>query len=179
MGAISEVGFNTSDLDSPNGAKSEEVKQFNYITEMQKLVGQIFSQLSRISANDHETIERMKEKYMNATLKSAHLQIDSGRVGRNIGVITFTVFCLRLGFPNGEDKEIVGVISQQIPNLGGMYTSGLQSQMNEKNAEATLEMEKYRTKTQAKVSEGNAKQDYVALLQSVGENQKSASRASS
>ena len=151
--------------------------RFNYITEIQKLVAQILTELGRISAHDHESIEKMKNKFMNASLKNANLQSDLGIVNRNIGIASFAVICARVFMPNVDDKEIVSLISNQTANLGGMYTAGLQSQMSETSAESQLELEKYRTKTAAKQSDGNAKQDYLSLLQSVGENQKSASRA--
>ena len=118
--------------------EQEEVV-FNYIIEIQRLVAQIFAELSRISSNDHHAMEKMKQKFMNATLTSAQLQSDYGRIGRNIGVAAF--------------------------------------KRQEADGEASLELEKYRSKTAARQSEGNAKQDCTALLQSVAENQKSASRA--
>jgi len=152
-------------------------ERFNYIVEIQKLVAQILTELGRISANDHESIEKMKHKFMDASLKNAHLQGELGKANRNIGIAAFGVMCIRLFMPNSDDKEIVQIISQQSANLGSMYTSGYQSEMNKASAESQLEIEKYRTKTAAKQSDGNAKQDYLSLLQSVGENQKSASRS--
>lgn len=150
---------------------------FNYILEVQKLVAQILTELGRISANDHETIEKMKHKFMTATLKHSQLQTDYGRVNRNLGIASFAIISARLFMPNADDKEIVQLLSQQIPSFGGMYTTGLQSQIGEVSAESQLELEKYRTKAAAKQSDGNTKQDMMSLLQSVGENQKSASRS--
>lgn len=152
-------------------------KSFNYIIELQKLVAQILTELGRISANDHESIERMKNKFMNASLTNAMLQTDFGRVNRNIGIAAFAITCARLVMPNVDDREILNIVSQQAPNLGGMYTSCLQSEMQKVGAESQLELEKYRTKTAAKQSDGSAKQDFIGLLQAVGENLKSASRA--
>ena len=150
---------------------------FNYVIEMQKLCAQIFNELGRISANDHEAIERMKNKFMNASLTNASLQSDYGRVNRNIGIASFAVISARLFMPNVDDREILNIISQQAPNLGGMYTSGLQSEMQKTSAESQLELEKYRTKTAAKQSDGSVKQDIMGLLQGVLQNQVSASRA--
>lgn len=152
--------------------------QFNYIIELQKLVAQILNELGRISANDHESLEKMKNKYMDASLRNADLQTQLAKANMNISFVSFAVNCTRLFLPNADDKEIVQLISNQSNNLAGMYTAGIQSQMSESSAESQLELEKYRTKTAAKQSDGNAKQDYMSLLQSVGENQKSASRAS-
>jgi len=157
--------------------QKEGEERFNYIVEIQKLVAQILTELGRISSHDHESIERMKNKFMDSTLKHAKLQTDYGRVNRNMSIASFAVICVRLFMPNADDKEIVQLLSGQLPTLGGMYTTGLKSQMDECSAESQLELEKYRTKTAAKQSDGNAKQDYMSLLQSVGENQKSASRA--
>jgi hypothetical protein len=119
----------------------------------------------------------MKNKFMIASLKSATLQVELGKANRNIGIASFAIICARLFMPNADDKEIIQLISNQAGNLGGMYTSSLQSQMGETSAESQLELEKYRTKTASNQSNGNTKQDYLSLLQSVGENQKSASRA--
>jgi hypothetical protein len=166
-----EIGLSV-DLKNKEGEN-----RFNYIVEIQKLVAQILTELGRISANDHESIEKMKNKFMDATLKHAGLQTDYGRVNRNMSIASFAVFSVRLFLPNIDDRELVQILSNQLPSLGGMYTSGLQSQMHKANAEGQLELEKYRTKTAAKQSDGNAKQDYLSLLQSVGENLKSASRA--
>ena len=165
-----EVGVNV------DSKKVSETEKFNYIVEIQKLVAQILTELGRISENDHESIEKMKHKFLDATLKYAHLQNENGRVNRNMSIASFAVFSVRLFMPNMDDKELVQIISQQLPSLGGMYTSGIQSKMHEANAESQLELEKYRTRTASKQSDGNAKQDYMSLLQSVGENQKSASR---
>jgi len=162
---------------SPDLKNKSPEERFNYIVEIQKLVAQILTELGRISANDHESIEKMKHKFMDASLKNARLQGELGKVNRNIGIAAFGVMCIRLFMPNPDDKEIIQIISQQSTNLGSMYTSGYQAQMNEASAESQLELEKYRTKTAAKQSDGNAKQEYLSLLQSVGQNQTSASRA--
>lgn len=155
--------------------KPEE--RFNYIVEIQKLVAQILAELGRISAHDHESIEKMKNKFMDASIKNANLQTDLGKANKYIGIASFALMSVRLFLPNADDKEIINIISNQAPNLAGMYTSGIQSRMQETSAESQLELEKYRTKTAAKQSDGNAKQDVLALLQAVAENQKSASRA--
>ena len=177
MEGTSEIGLNTSDIGYFETPAFEKETQFNYITEMQKLVAQLLIQNGRIASNDHQSIEKMKQKYLTASIDSAKLQSDYGRIGRNIGLVTFAVFCSRLGFPNTDDKEILQVISQQTQNLGGMWTSGVQSQIQQKTATATLELAKYQSKTAKVQSEGSAKQEYTALLQSLAENLKSASQS--
>ncbi len=76
---------------------------------------------------------------------------------------------VRLFVPNMDDKEILNIISTQAPSLGGMYTAGIQSQMHTSGAKSQLELEKLRTKTADKQTEGN-KQDYLSLLQSIAQN---------
>ncbi len=155
----------------------EPTAQFNYIVELQKLVAQILNELGRISANDHEALEKMKNKYMDASLRNADLQTQLAKANLNISFVSFAVNCTRLFLPNADDKEIVQLISNQSNNLAGMYTAGIQSQMSESSAVSQIKLEEFRMKQSAKQADGNAKQDYLSLLQSVGENQKSASRA--
>ncbi len=177
MEGLSEVSLNASDVNFFEKQILEKETQFNYIVEMQKLVAELLIQIGRIASNDHQSIEKMKQKYLTASIDSAQLQTDYGRMGRNIGLVTFAVFCSRLGFPNTDDKEILQVISQQTQNLGGMWTSGVQTQIQQKTATATLELAKFQSKTAKVQSEGSAKQELTALLQSLGDNLKSASQS--
>jgi hypothetical protein len=159
------------------GSKDKESKaQFNYIVELQKLVAQILTELGRISANDHESLEKMKSKYMDASLRNADLQTQLAKANMNISFVSFAVNCTRLFLPNADDKEIVQLISNQSNNLAGMYTAGIQSQMSESSAESQLELEKYRTKTASKQSSDGNKQDCMELLRAAGANQTNASR---
>ena len=178
---MSDLTVNTRnihlEIETNNLKNSKPEERFNYIVEIQKLVAQILTELGRISAHDHESIEKMKNKFMDASIKNANLQTDLGKANKYIGIASFALMSVRLFLPNADDKEIINIISNQAPNLAGMYTSGIQSRMQETSAESQLELEKYRTKTAAKQSDGNAKQDVFALLQAVAENQKSASRA--
>ena len=177
---MAEVTVNTRTvhLDVAVDLKNKDDKhRFNYIVEIQKLVAQILTELGRISANDHESIERMKHKYMEASLKNAALQGELGKANRNIGFVAFGVMCARLFMPNADDQAIIGILSNQTEHLAGLYTAGYQSEMQKTSAESQLELEKYRTKTASKQSDGSTRQDYMSLLQAVGENQRSASRA--
>ncbi|MBM3184566.1 MAG: hypothetical protein FJZ64_04610 [Chlamydiae bacterium] len=176
---MEDITINESTLAMPISISSEQEKEvsFNYIIEIQKLVAQIFQKLGDISANDHQALEKMKQRFMNATLTSANLQSDYGRTGRNIGIAAFAIFIVRLGLPNSDDREIMRVISDQVPNVGSMFQMSIQAKRQQADGEASLELEKYRSKTASRQSEGNAKQDCIALLQAVAENQKSASRS--
>jgi len=165
------------ELDTKPVTEEETEKRFNYIVEIQKLVAQILTELGKISSSDHESIERMKNKFMDSSLRYAHLQSDYGRVNRNMSIASFAVFSVRLFMPNADDQQITELLSKEFSSLGGMFSTGIKCKMDLASAESQLEMEKYRTKTAQKTSDGNAKQDYLSLLQSVGENLKSASRS--
>ena len=174
---ISEIDSDLFSLDAFPEIGKGLPEQFNYIVEIQKLVAQVFTELGRIATNSHSAVEDMKQKYLIGTVKVADLMTAQGRLGRNVALITFTVFCLRLGLQNPDDREITNVISQQMPHFCEMLTSGKSSQLETTRAQVMLELEKYKDKTASKQSDGNAKQDYLSLLQAFAELLKSASRA--
>lgn len=170
------VNTRTVQLDIKADMKDKTPEErFNYIVEIQKLIRQILTDLGRISTSDHDSLEKMKHRYLNESLKNAGLQTEYGKVNRNISIAAFAIMSVRLFMPNVDDKEILNIISTQAPSLGGMYTAGIQSQMHASNAESQLELEKLRSKTADKQTEGN-KQDYLSLLQSVAQNLVSASQ---
>ncbi len=160
-----------------HGVVGDLPENFNYVIEIQKLVAQILIEQGRMSSNDHDSIEKMKKKYMAATLKYADLQGNFGTANLLSSLGAFALSSTRLFMLNADDREIAKVLAENVPSLFGMYTSGIQAEMHKANAESQLKMEEYRTKTAAKQSDGNAKQDYLSLLHSVLENMKRASQA--
>lgn len=148
-------------------------KPSNYIAEVRKLVAEIFAKLERLSQNKHDATHKLKQTFTNATAESAQLQERSGKINMNIGLIAMGVFCLRLGLQNLDDQKIIEILSQQVPNLGGMYQTDLQAQRTNKEGLSQTTLEEWRAKTG---SQDNNKEFLQQVLDSVERNLTSASQ---
>ena len=146
----------------------------SYVIEMHKLVGLLFRNLQAIAEKDRAFIETTKKNYTQASQEAAALQIKSGTATCTLATLSFAIFVAKCFIPNQELKEIVGIASQQTPQVGAMWTSTINSKMGEKNSESNLELEKYRAKS-AKGPEQNS-QDLTNLLHKAGEMLEDASR---
>ena len=119
----------------------------------------------------------MKQKYFNATIKAAHLQMDYGRVGRNIGVVTFCRLLSASELRNVDDQKITSDLRSGFkPRRDVHIEHPIAHERIERRSDFGIG--KIPGQDECEGIGRKREQDYIALLQSVGENQKSASRAS-
>lgn len=167
------IGFNPSSFPT----ESIEPKQFHYIIEVQKLVAQILAQLSRANQTDHQQIEKMKRSYEQLISKAGDEQRSSAQYALYSALTACATSFLQFGMPNQNDQQFLNVLSKDlIPQFGGMITTPHQVKGQMSREEAMLKLEEYRNKTAARQSEGNSKQDFLAVLNAAEELKRAASR---
>ncbi|MES2274030.1 MAG: hypothetical protein V4487_07550 [Chlamydiota bacterium] len=95
----------------------------NFLIKVREVVAKILAQFNRISEKDRIQIDDMKAKYRKASQESANYQKKLGDAGLVISGIGLAILLGQFGFANDADRLIMKFISEQAPNVGGMFTS--------------------------------------------------------
>ncbi len=155
-------------------ATPEEV---NFLIKIREVIGKILAQFSEISEKDRFQMEEMKLKYRRSSQDAADLQRSLGNAGLWIAGIGFAVLLSQFGFKNPADREVMKFLSEQCPNIGGMFTSRYQANQKEADALSQLMLAEYNAKTSKSQSESSSKQEVVNLLDKALESMKRAASA--
>ncbi len=155
-------------------AAPEEV---NFLIKIREVIGKILAQFSEISEKDRFQTEDMKLKYRKSSQDAADLQRSLGNAGLWIAGIGFAVLLSQFGFKNPADREVMKFLSEQCPNIGGMFTSRYQASQKESDALSSLMLAEYNAKTSKTQSETSSKQEIVSLLDKALESMKRAASA--
>jgi len=154
-----------------------EPGEVNFLIKVREVIAGILAQLSEISQSDRSQTERTKLAFKEASNDAANLTRKLGNAGLCIAGIGFAVLLSQFGFKNPADREVMKFLSEQCPNIGGMFTSRYQATQKEADALAQLMLAEYNAKTSKTQSESSSKQEIINLLDKVLESMKRAASA--
>lgn len=151
----------------------------NYILKMYEIMPQILQDQHRSSEKSKNEIHRLEKMITKSSLHAADLQKDLGWQGLLTAGVVMTVSLLQFA-PGTDsiDQQFANLLAKEIaPNAMGLFRSGIESNLSKENNKITLDNNKYNSKSTEQQTEGNRRQEIVAVLDKMNRLLESASRA--
>lgn len=151
-------------------------QEANFLVQLRSIIARMLVQISRDSEDNRKTMNELKAKYRLHALESSDLTRTLGKSGLTISLIGFGMMLGQFPFKSGKDREIIKFLADQVPSVGGMFTSQTQAQQKMADSLGQLVLAEYNAKS-AKPPEAN-KQEFINLLDKAFQVITSAARAS-